>query len=402
MNRIILIVLGLFLFGSTYAQNGTHKRYPFKKAIITYNLTGDYQGTKTVYIDNYGEQEASYWAGKYEKRQAGPNEIIDFKFHDIFTNKLKYQINDQSYSALVSANPNILFYPKTTDLQKVRDSILKGESYINVNQTELINGIQCSKFKITINFIIKVDNYLWINDKNIVYKADYWFLPQLQAYGSHCIVSLKSIDYDAEIPDGIFSDFPKHYLYQFVKTTNTVGEYLDDELINDDERKSIEEKLLKMSFLPTRDINKETFEKNVQAFSNSYVKDEQILTDFDDNNGYINCQFSILESTDTNTTSTVAVVVDIRNREDLDRLYLDDYKRSFNDFSTIEHKSFNLDGKKAIYIRGVKSRNDIEQEALSIIILNSNNKYRIKFEVYGVYSQDEMIEMLKKLKILDL
>lgn len=396
MKKITLSIIVMFLLGNIFAQNETTKRYPFKKATITYKLSGDYEGTRTVYIDDFGAKQADYWKGSYEKRQPGPNERVDFEFHDIFIGKLKYQINDGDHNALISSNPYYFYAENASDINTANAAILSSELFKKTGRIEQVSDEQCVVWKQKVRFLIEIDNYIWVNDKNIVTKYEFGFLKQLQIVGSIGTAIIEKIDFDSEVPASVFSAFPEYTVYQYMETADQEGNSFDDKVFASDELKQKFKDDIKLkAFVPNRDMNKEAFKKNVQAFSDSYIG-STVYPGFSDNNGYINSQFQIQENTDS--TKEVVVVIDIRNRNNLDKIYLDDYERSFNDFTTEIFNKIDIDGRKAIYISGTKD----ETDSLSIIILNDKGKYCIKFEVYDKYSQEEMVEMLKQTKILDL
>jgi len=399
MNRILLLVLGLFMFSNIIAQSGTLKRYTFKKATITYKLSGDFDGTRTVYIDDYGAKQAEYWEGTYEKRQPGPNERVVFKFHDIYVDKLKYEINDIDYYSLISFNPFYFYGQGASSEKAANEAILEALQYTKTDRVEKVGDEECSVWVQHIRFIFEIDNYSWFNDKFIETKYQFGFLKTLQLAGAIGTATIEKVDYDAEIPASIFSDFPDFYLYQYAEGTDRQGNSYDDQVFtSDEEKQKFEDNLKQKAFVPGRDINKESFMMSIQAFSDQYLS-EEVYTDFDNDNGYINAQFQIKENTDSTKEETV--VIDIRYRIGLNKLYLDDYKRSFNHFTTNELKHFDLDGRKAIYIAGTKDE-DGEQEPLSVIAFNDKGKYCVQFKVYGKYTQAEMLEMLKQTKILDL
>lgn len=53
--KIILLFLIVILFSANIAaQDKVMKRYPLKSAVLSYKLSGDYEGIKTVYIDDFG------------------------------------------------------------------------------------------------------------------------------------------------------------------------------------------------------------------------------------------------------------------------------------------------------------------------------------------------------------
>jgi len=399
MNRIFLIVIGLFLYSSSIAQSESQKIYPFKKATITYKLGGDYEGTRTIYIDDYGAKKAEYWEGTYEKRQPGPNERLAFKFHDIYIGKLKYEINDMDYYTMITSNPYYFYAQNASDIKAANKAILEGLAYEKTDRVENVNGEKCTVWVQHIRFMVSIDNYSWFNDKFIETKFQFGFLKTLQLMGALGTATIEKVDFDAEIPESVFSDFPDYYLYQYAEGTDMQGNSFDDQTFSSEEEKQqFDEGLKQKAFLPKRDVNKEAFEKNIQDFSNQYIQ-EEIYADFDNDNGYINAQFQITEGTDT--TEGVSVVIDIRNRSGLDKIYLDNYKRSFNQFETTELVHFNLEGRKAIYIAGVKDEGG-EQVPLSVIIFNDKDKYSVTFSLTGNYSKEEMLEFLKKTKILDL
>ncbi len=398
MNRILLLVLGLFMLNTMIAQSGTLKRYSFKKATITYKLSGDFDGTRTIYIDDYGAKQAEYWEGTYEKRQPGPNVRVAFKFHDIYTGKLKYEINDKDYYSLITSNPYYFYAQGKSDLKAANEAILEGLQFEKTDRVEKVGDEECSVWVQHIRFMFEIDNYSWFNDKFIETKFQFGFLKTLQLVGAIGTATIEKVDYDAEIPASIFSDFPDFYLYQYAESSDRQGNSFDDQVFaSDEEKQKFEDNLKQKAFVPERDINKEKLTTGVQTFSDQYLS-EEVYSDFDNDNGFISIQFQIKENTENTKEETV--VIDIRYRIGLDKLYLDDYKRSFNNFTTNELNHFDLDGREAIYIAGTK--NDDGEEPLSVIAFNDKGKYCVQFKVYGKYTQAEMLEMLKQTKILDL
>jgi hypothetical protein len=387
------------MFSNIIAQSGTQKRYTFKKATITYKLSGDFDGTRTVYIDDYGAKQAEYWEGTYEKRQPGPNERVAFKFHNIYVDKLEYEINDVDFYSLITSNPYYFYAQGASSEKAANEAILESLQYEKTDRVEKVGNEECTVWVQHIRFMFEIDNYSWFNDKFIETKFQFGFLKTLQLAKAIGTATMEKIDYDAEIPTSVFTDFPDYYLYQYAESTDRQGNSFDDQVFaSDEEKQKFENELKLKSFVPGRDINKESFTMNLQAFSDQYLSQE-VSVDFDNDNAYINTQFQIKEYTDT--TKDEAVVIDIRYRIGLNKLYLDDYKRSFNHFTTNELNHFDLDGRKAIYIAGTKDQGG-EQEPLSVIAFNDKGKYCVQFKVYGKYTQAEMLEMLKQTNILDL
>lgn len=395
MKKPVLFIIAVFLLGNVFAQSENIKIYPFKKAIITYKLSGDYEGMRTLYIDDFGAKLADYWEGSFEKRQPGPNTRVPFKFHDIFIGKLKYQINETDYSAMITTNPYYFYAKDAANSKTAMETILMSEHFEKTDRIEQVGDDKCTVWHQRISFGASADNYIWLNDRNIVCKYEFSFLMQLQYPYAFGVATIDKIDFDSEIPNSIFSDFPDYIFYQYAQSSDQQGNSFDDQVFSSDEEKQkFEEKFKTKAFVPSRDINEDTYQKNVQAFSDLYIG-SMVDPGFDDGNGFINSQFQIKESTDSTKEETM--LIDIRNRKNLERVYLDDYKRGFNDFTTKVYEKIEIDGKKGIYISGLK-----EGEPLSAIILNDKDKYCIKFEVYGTYNQDEMVKMLKQTKILDL
>jgi hypothetical protein len=399
MKKTILSIIALFLLGNVFAQSETTNRYTFKKATITYKLGGDFDGTRTIYIDDYGAKQAEYWEGTYEKRQPGPNERVAFKFHDIYIGKLKYAINEVDYNTLITSNPYYFYAQNTSDEKAANEAILEGLQYKKTDRVEQLDNEQCRVWVQHIRFMIEIDNYAWFNDKNIEMKFQFGFVQTLQLMGALGTATMKKIDFDAEIPASVFSDFPDYFVYQYAESSDRKGNSFDDQVFSSDEEKQkFEEGLKQKAFVPSRDINEDTFMKNLQSFSKQYIGQE-VYSGFDNDNGFINVQFQIIEKTDSTKEETV--VVDIRNRTSLDKLYLDDYKRSFNHFTSDKLTHFTFEGRKVIYIAGSKD-DDGEQEPLTVLAFNDKDKYSVQFKVYGKYTQAEMLEMLKQTKILDL
>ncbi|MCK5856132.1 MAG: hypothetical protein KAG64_01510 [Bacteroidales bacterium] len=397
MIRITLIIVGVFLLNSIYAQSETRKRFPFKKATITYKITGDYQGTRTIYIDDFGEKIADYWKGSYEKRQPGPNERVDFEFHDISIGKLKYQINDLEYNAIVSINPNYFYVKEGDHTQTSNEEVLKVALFKKTDRVEDIEGELCTVWHQRIRFMIEVDNYIWINDNNIVRKYTFGFLTQLQVMGSIGVATIEKINFEAEIPGTVFSDIPSFFIYNYMNTNDPDGNSFDDQVFGSDaEMESFKKELEQKGFVENRDIQVEDFNKVMQEFSNQYIK-EKVSASY--GSGSIGCHFAITQQTDS--TNAVFVSFDIRTRQNLDKQYIDSFKRSFNHFTTIEYNKIEIDEKKAFYLYGL-TNDDEEDIPKSVIVLNNKDKYSIKFIAYGKYSQEEMVKMLKKSKILDL
>ena len=396
MSKITLSIIAMLLFANAFAQTAK-QRYPFKKATITYTLSGDYQGTRTIYIDNFGAKQADYWKGSYEKRQPGPNERIDFEFHDIFIGKLKYQINDAEYSALVSSNPYYFYAKDTEDMQAANDAILKAEQFEKTEQVEQLGDDQCTVWLQHIRFMIEIDNYIWLNDKNIVCKYKFGFLTQLQKMGSMGTATIEKIDFESDIPEAIFNDFPEFFVYQYMERSDHEGNSFDDQVFASEEGKTkFEEELKLKGFVSDRDIKVEEFKKTIQEFSNLFLG-EMNSSGYGD--GSLTSMIMIKEQTDS--TNEVLLSFEIRTRQNLDKLYLDDFKRSFNHFNTINYQKIEIDGTPAFYLYGTTTDDD-ENQPKSVIALNNKDKYSIKLVAYGKYSQEEMVKMLKNSKILDL
>ena len=391
MKKFTLSIIAMFLLGSLFAQEGTTNRYPFKKATITYKVSGDYVGTRTVYIDDYGAKQADYWEGSYEKRQPGPNERVAFKFHDIYTGKLKYEINDMDFYSMVVSNPIYFFAQNTSDAKAANEAILKGLRYKKTDQVEQVGDEQCEVWIQHIRFVVQIDNYSWFNDKNIEVKYKFGFLKTLQVMGSLGTATIEKIDFDSEVPASVFSDFPDYYLYQYVEDTE------DPIFASDEEKQKFKDDLKLKAFIPGRDIDVEKYKKNIQAFSDQFIS-KPVRFGIDNDNQNIHSTFNIKERTDS--TKEELVIIKLRYKQGLEKLYLDDYKRSFNHFTTNELIRFDLDGKKAMYFSGLKGEED-DQEPLSVIAFN-DEKYLVQFMIYGKYTKAEMMEMLKQTKILDL
>ena len=396
MSKITLNIIALLLFTSAFAQT-TKQRYPFKKATITYTLSGDYQGTRTIYIDDFGAKQADYWKGSYEKRQPGPNERVDFEFYDIFIGKLKYTINAKDYSALVSSNPYFFYTLETENAQAAYDAVLKGEQFEKTDRIEKIGEDECAVWKQKIRFFIEIDNYIWVNKQNIICKYNFGFLTQPQIMGSLGTATIESIDYESEIPESVFSNFPDYYVYQYMDSSDPDGTSFDDQIFaSDEEKEKFEDDLKLKGFVDGRDIKVEDFNKTLNEFSSLFIG-STVSSSY--GSGSIAGHFEIVEQTDS--TDEVSVQVEIWNRKGLDKFYLDYFERSHNHFTTINHKKFELDGRSTIYVYGIKKEDD-EEESKSVIALNNKDKYFIIMAVYGKYSQAEMVKMLKDSKILDL
>ena len=63
MKNTFLLVVVLLLSLTSCSQNSksdksSYQKYPFKSAVIVYNISGNSAGTKTTYIDDYGYKQA--------------------------------------------------------------------------------------------------------------------------------------------------------------------------------------------------------------------------------------------------------------------------------------------------------------------------------------------------------
>ena len=137
---LIISLLALFsLAAFSQSEKSNFKKYPFKSVIIEYKIEGKTNGTKTVYIEDYGYKEATYskTATKMLGMKTEENTV------DIIIGEKFYNIDLKTGQAHAAVSP-IADYLATQgdDWEEVGRNILEQLGYEKIGN-ESVNGKNC-------------------------------------------------------------------------------------------------------------------------------------------------------------------------------------------------------------------------------------------------------------------
>ncbi|PCE66285.1 hypothetical protein [Sediminicola luteus] len=195
--------LGLMACGSTEKKNDSlaqiseeaqerYQKYPFRTAIVTYDLSGNTQGSKTLYIDDYGYREATI----EETTMAFMGVKETEKKKSISVGSTIITIDSKKGSATKTSNPFAKAYANEVgaDYIALGESVLESLGYEKVGQEKVL-GKSCD--------VWKGMNTLW-TWKGLTLKTE------TKMVGMTLIETATKIDLDAsvsdshfEIPDGV-------------------------------------------------------------------------------------------------------------------------------------------------------------------------------------------------------
>ncbi|GBD91782.1 hypothetical protein BMS3Abin04_02514 [bacterium BMS3Abin04] len=406
MKKILLFFIILLFSANITAQDNTMKRYPFKSAVLSYKLSGDYEGIKTVYIDNYGNKVLSIWNGKYEKRQPGKNPIIPFSVKELSVGKLKYLIIPEKYRVEVSANRANYYSKNTKSIQETNDSIFAGLGFVKTEMKENINGKPCSIYIREIRSLVKDKAKYWIDKNYTVYKSEKRFFPELQILGSKYVETLENIKQNAKIDPDLFLDLPKNYLYQYVETYDDSGNKLDDKIFSPEEFNSIKTEIEKKGFNIKKNINVNKFYDIIKSYASKKFNTCDFMNSSGESSVSISFPIETYKYADTSGDTVEAdksLDFSLGYLRELSEIKDEHSKKGpFANYTLLNFKEFENAGQKTLYLVYIKKEEGEPDNTRSLLTFNFNGKYNVNIEADGKYSKDEMLKFLNDSKILEL
>ena len=393
MKKITSIILAIFLSANTFAQNSDLKIYPFKSAIIKYKLSGDYSGTRTLYIDDYGNKTKSITEGEYILHQKGENPRIKFSAMEITNSGLKYSFNNNDYTCTVSANDFNAYYKANKNINKTLEHILTKMKYEKTGKTEKINNYLCDEYKQVIKFIVSFENTQYFNKDNVLCKRATMQLPETEVLGSEYIETIESIDTKAQINPEIFNDFPDSYFYQFANNSDSDGNYTYKLVFPEGDANLLENKLKQMSFKITKYINQDEFVEKMKSYGQS-LSNECSLQNMNSDEQF-SYTISFPDSIDYEKETSISLEL---SRLQSDNSFIKEYSGTsdFDSKKLISSEKFTKDNNGIVYLKYIDT--SFGEETYSVLSFQNKN-YRTTIEVSGEKTKEEMLKILKDLKI---
>ncbi len=406
MKKILPFLIIVLFSANIIAQHKVVKRYQFKSAILTYQLSGDYSGTKTVYIDDYGNKILSVWNGKYEKRQPGKNPIIPFSIKELSIGNLKYLIFPQKYRVEVLVNQANYFSQNAKSLQEANDSIFSGSGFVKTEKAENINGTPCTIYIQEIRSLVKDKAKYWIDKDYIVYKSEKRLFPELQILGSKYIETLENIIPNAKVDPKLFVDLPQNFLYQYVETYDELGNKLDDKVFSPEEFNSIKTKIQAIGFNVKKTINVDKFYNLVKSYASKQFGTSDLMKSSGGSSVSISVPIGEYKYADTSGDTVEAdksLDFSLGYLRDLTEIKEEHSKKEpFAAYTLINYDEFSNAGRKTLFLVYIKKEDGEPDYTRSLLTFNLNGKYNVTIEADGKYSQDEMLKFLNDSKILEL
>lgn len=189
MKNVLKLFLLLAVFSVAFAGSNKFKKYEFKSAIVEYKVSGLSKGTKTVYIKDYGFQEAEYekttmsvfgmtQKSNKVKIQDGYN-IISADLNEKTGAKMKNEM------AIAMAEENI-------DPAEFGKEMLKALGGKKLNKTETILGKKCDIWQDKAG---TSEQWIW---KNLALKVE------SKVMGMNYNIEATSLKVDVAVPDSKF------------------------------------------------------------------------------------------------------------------------------------------------------------------------------------------------------
>ncbi len=386
----------LFINQILFAQTKELKIYPFKSAIIKYELSGDYKGEKTLYIDDYGNKSVAIIKGSYKN-----NNTINFEYKEIVINGLKYSFFPSDYICNVMANEYNAYYTKTQNINTDLDSILAKMNFVKTGKTKKINKKQCYEYKQHIHFLnLKYDNVLYTDKNNVTEMMKTPFCQATEALNKKYVETLKSIKTNVDIDKSLFN-FPNYYLYQFVNNQDFNGRNVEKLLFSEDELKEIEKHLKEISYNINNFVNKDEFYKTAKFQSKNIFKNISETSTFSSDNSYsldviLGMQNNEDEDYDEDKDTIITITV---NRPVTNTSILKEFKsdNQFKDKKLYEDEIISINNNKVLYVKYAPLEfSGEEQSKRSFLHYIKPDKYSIKIETNKDVPKEYMINIIKQ------
>lgn len=154
MKAITILIVSILWSVCGWAQQNQYKVFPFKTAIVEYEQSGNTQGRRTQYIDEYGYKQAGY--------SQTTTTMMGFTTTEntaqIMVGSTVYAIDYSENSVTESQSPLYALYANSTstDYEKLGRQALSGLGYHNTGEKESICGKSCEIWKGSLGSV-----YIW-------------------------------------------------------------------------------------------------------------------------------------------------------------------------------------------------------------------------------------------------
>jgi hypothetical protein len=211
-----------------YAQVNQEKfkKYPFKSAIVEYNISGTYTGTKTLYVDDYGYKEAN----KEETIMKFMGAIEKAHKAVIMIGSEHIEINYLHKTATKNNNPTHQYYAENVGKNyiEVGEKTLQKMGFTKVGK-EMVRGKLCDKWKGSINL------WTW---KGLTLKTE------TKLMGVHIVEEAVSVKIDEAVEASVFEIPEDMKIISKPSVFDGLQDFYDENLAGNSELKEI----LKLSF----------------------------------------------------------------------------------------------------------------------------------------------------------
>ena len=189
LSKLLLITLAVFLAGGKVYSQKTNKLYKAKSGIIEYKLTGNTEGSETLFFDDHGKKEATYRDAKTKIMGMTTEEStisirVDSVHHNID------MIEKTGVRTVIPFDPSELTGEQIKEMEAMGESMMDEMGFKKAGKENIL-GRSCDVWE---NETLQTKIWIW---ENLTMRTEVNMMGQF-------ITEAVNIDVNARIPTGKF------------------------------------------------------------------------------------------------------------------------------------------------------------------------------------------------------